>query len=83
MRLFQSLTCENPARPVRLPCFPRTVNYQPNGERGEVRHQMYLRFRAGAVYGIGYEDARKLCKISGKYRHNKRANQTVLVLACK
>lgn len=44
---------------------------------------MYLRFRAGAVIGIGYEDARKLCKISGKYRHNERANQTVLTLECK
>lgn len=44
---------------------------------------MYLRFTAGAVHGIGYEDARKLCKISGKYKYNTRANQTVLVLECK
>eukprot|EP00752_Nemacystus_decipiens_P004487 g4097.t2 len=77
---------EDPIRTDVLPENSETfwiVNYQPNGERGEVRHQMYLRFRDGAVFGIGYEDARKLCKISGKYRLNKRANQTVLVLECK
>ena len=44
---------------------------------------MYLRFRDGAVYGIGYEHVRKLCKISGKYRLDKRSNQTVVVLECK
>lgn len=75
--------CKSLARPIHLPYLRLTVTYQPNGERGEVRHRAYLRFRNGAVYGIGYEDARKLCKISGKYKLNKRTNQIVLVLECK
>lgn len=39
------------------------VVYQPNGGRSEVKQRMYLRFREGAVYGIGFEDDRKLCKV--------------------
>eukprot|EP00903_Cladosiphon_okamuranus_P009839 g9351.t2 len=84
-----ALVVEKYEDPIRTDVLPENsesfwvVKYQPNGERGEVRHQMYLRFSAGAVYGVGYEDDRKLCKILGKYKHNKRANQTVLVLECK
>ncbi len=44
---------------------------------------MYLQFRQGAVFGIGFEEARKLCKISGKYNLNRRANQIALFLECK
>lgn len=70
-------------RPPSAPTHRGSVRYTPNGERSEVRHQMYLRFKQGAVYGIGFEEARKLCKISGKYKHNRRANQTALYLNCK
>lgn len=44
---------------------------------------MYLCFRAGRVFGVGFEEARKLCKIWGKYKHDKRANQTALAFECK
>ncbi|CAM9249034.1 unnamed protein product [Laminaria digitata] len=57
--------------------------YQPNGDREEVRQQMYLRFRGGLVYGLGYETIRKLCKISGKYKLNERSNQTTIAFNCR
>ncbi|CAM9884893.1 unnamed protein product [Scytosiphon promiscuus] len=60
-----------------------TVVYQPKDGLQEVKQHMYLRFREGAVFGVGYEHARKLCKIVGKYRLNRKANQIVLVMTCK
>lgn len=41
------------------------VTYQPNGERVEVEQQIYLTFRDGKVFGVGYEKVRKLCKVRG------------------
>ncbi|CAM9793186.1 unnamed protein product [Scytosiphon promiscuus] len=76
---------EDPIRTDELPEDTETfwvVKYQPNGERNEVTNQMYLRFAGGRVHGVGYEEARKLCKISGKYRLNKQSNQTVLAIEC-
>ncbi|CAM9196976.1 unnamed protein product [Pylaiella littoralis] len=75
--------------PIRTDALPEgeetywTVKYQPNGERNEVTQHMYLCFRAGRVFGVGFEEARKLCKIWGKYKHDKRANQTALAFECK
>eukprot|EP00904_Undaria_pinnatifida_P009333 jgi/Undpi1/552/HiC_scaffold_10.g04016.m1 len=43
---------------------------------------MYLRFRDGIIYGLGYETIRKLCKVSGKYKLNPRSNQTTLAFTC-
>eukprot|EP00752_Nemacystus_decipiens_P001330 g1320.t1 len=77
---------EDPIRTEAIPIDSEThwtVVYQPNGERGEVKQRMYLRFREGAVYGIGFEDVRKLCKISGKYKLNKGANQIALAMTCR
>ncbi|CAN0049388.1 unnamed protein product, partial [Hapterophycus canaliculatus] len=77
---------EDPVRTDELPEDTETfwvVKYQPNGERNEVMHQMYLRFAMGEVYGVGYEEARKLCKISGKYKLNKQSKQIVLAIECK
>lgn len=77
---------EDPMRTDTLPVEDESywnVVYQPNGEREEVRQQMYLRFRDGIVYGLGYETIRKLCKISGKYKLNERSNQTTLAFTCR
>lgn len=59
------------------------AKYQPNGDREEVRCQMYLRWRDGIVFGVGLEKVRQLCKISGQYKYNRASNQTVLVMTCK
>lgn len=59
-----------------------TMLVQPNGERVEVEQQMYLVFRDGIVFGVGYEAVRKLCKIKGKYVYNTRSNQIVLAMDC-
>lgn len=56
-------------RSTVMPSAPRSdtlslaVVYQPNDARKEVKQRMYLRFREGAVYGIGFEDVRQLCKV--------------------
>ncbi|CAM9465733.1 unnamed protein product, partial [Ectocarpus fasciculatus] len=60
-----------------------TVTYQPRGGRHEVVQHMYLRFREGAVYGVGFEEGRKACKISGKYKRNEGANQMAVVVTCR
>ncbi|CBN76499.1 hypothetical protein Esi_0000_0107 [Ectocarpus siliculosus] len=59
------------------------VTYQPSGGRYEVVQHMYLRFREGAVYGVGFEEGRKACKISGKYKRNEGANQVAVVMTCR
>ncbi|CAN0204392.1 unnamed protein product, partial [Ectocarpus sp. 12 AP-2014] len=59
------------------------VTYQPSGGRHEVVQHMYLRFREGAVYGVGFEEGRKACKISGKYKRNEGANQMAVVMTCR
>ncbi|CBN74828.1 expressed unknown protein [Ectocarpus siliculosus] len=78
---------EDPIRTDSIPEDQETlwrVKYQPNGERSEVTQYMYLRFRRGGnVHGVGYEESRKLCKITGKYKLNARTNQTALALQCK
>lgn len=40
------------------------MTYQPSGGRHEIVQHMYLRFREGAVYGVGFEEDRKACKVS-------------------
>ncbi|CAB1117762.1 unnamed protein product [Ectocarpus sp. CCAP 1310/34] len=59
------------------------VTYQPSGGRHEIVQHMYLRFREGAVYGVGFEEGRKACKISGKYKRNEGANQMAVVMTCR
>ncbi|CAM9646695.1 unnamed protein product [Ascophyllum nodosum] len=59
------------------------AKYQPNGERDEVRNQMYLRWKDGVVFGVGFEKVRQLCKIKGEYKYNRVSNQTVVAMTCK
>eukprot|EP00903_Cladosiphon_okamuranus_P007188 g6979.t1 len=83
------MTVEKYVDPIRTEAIPIdsethwTVVYQPNSDRKEVKQRMYLRFRDGAVYGVGFEDVRRLCKISGKYKLNKGNNQIGLAMTCR